>query len=466
MFADTASTINIECDPKYLTNIRLITGKQPTVKGIGGKDKLTHDGQWNAAPRLHVYLSENQDVALLSIKEFTKQYGGEIAFSANTVTYHSKHGRRKVIAYKDKKSGQYIVDEAKLKELTTLLTGPIEDQKSYPAQFNTGHPPIQNMPVNEKGDATIILHQQLQHPSRSKMMTMFRQGKLKGIPGITMDAIKNLTCSTCIEGELKRSKFASRTTHQRKEQSRKYELGQRLNADISGKHPESFEYHYHYYLLVYDTATRFISAKLMKNKKQVTTCFREIFNEIKNLKPDVNFGKIKLDEDSVFKSRETRELFAQYELTPVWAVVDQHESNGAAEVMIRITNNRIRKLLDASKLPSSYWAFALQVIVDAINREPNSLLPNKVSPIEHITGKQDNILPTLVPFGAQCIFHVPKNQKNNGTFETSTVPGIILGKTPGNKAFKILDLTTGNLDNRNNAPNLRPQKEGRSHTSR
>lgn len=459
MIVDSGSTINIEYNPDHLTHLVSIKkGNQPSVKGIGGKNKLTHHGRWDAAPKLNVYLCKNLDIALLSVKELTKQYGGEIAFSTNKATYISKHGRRKVIAHKDKTSGQYVVDEAKLKELVTLLTAPLENQASYPAQFDTGHPPIRNMPMNKKDDATIILHQQLQHPSREKMMTMFQQGKFNDIPGITMNAIKNLTCSTCIGGNLKKSPFASRTIQQRKEQSRKHKLGQRLNADISGKHPESFEYHYKYYLLVYDTATRLVSVKLMKDKKQVTARFREIFNEIKSLKPEVNFGKIKLDEETVFKSKETRKLFTQYDLTPVWAVVDQHESNGAAEVMIRVINNRIRKLLDASKLPSPYWAFALQVAVDAINREPNSLLPNKASPMEYITGKQDNLLPTLVPFGAQCMFYIPKYQKENGTFEANTVPGIILGPTPGNKALQILDLSTGNIKRRRDTitqPDLR-----------
>lgn len=77
---------------------------------------------------------------------------------------------------------------------------------------------------------------------------------------------------------------------------------EKMEADISGPHPESFPDSNKYYILVSDCASKKIFIRVMTNLKRIPELMKEIFIEIQSLQPTCNLGTIKFDEASVFKS--------------------------------------------------------------------------------------------------------------------------------------------------------------------
>jgi hypothetical protein len=146
------------------------------------------------------------------------------------------------------------------------------------------------------------MHQELGHVSKTKMHTLLRQNQFPKDSKITKESIDQLQCVACIQGTMTRQPFNKRSFKQRRMVSKTYAYAEKMEADISGPHPESIPDSNKYYILVFDCASKMIFIRVMTNLKRIPELMKEIFIEIQSLQPTCNLGTIKFDEASVFKS--------------------------------------------------------------------------------------------------------------------------------------------------------------------
>ena len=462
---DSAASIAVEPDKSRLRDVRSCRPLQLT--GVAGTIRLKEQGKWSEhLPG--IFHAPHMKVALVPVTYVTSTFGGKIIFDNTHATYVNQQEQvQTILATLDPKTRQYVVDESVLHKLARKLPN-ISSKAAYNAEHaRDGSAPFTSISPTKGEDKTIILHQQLQHPSKTKMLEMLKQGcfnemNTKDDEQITTNSINRFQCIACYQGKSKRNTFSKRTLAQRKNLSQQHKLGGYMSTDIAGPFTPSYQDKYTYYMIVYDTGTRMIFTRCLQDKKSVTLHLRQIFNEMKALVPNIQFGTLKMDQDSTFVSKQNRRMLAEYKIHPSLAVPHQHQSNGSAEVLIRICNDKIRTSLSGAYLPSQFWSFALRSNVHALNQQPHFLLPDRMSPIENATGQQPKL--TLITFGAQLFYQVPKELKKNGTFDTSGRPGIYLGHSDNRKTIQILDLLTGSIVNRRDAivqPDTRPLDKDR-----
>ncbi|HIB83639.1 MAG TPA: hypothetical protein EYO59_03280, partial [Chromatiaceae bacterium] len=426
---DSGATAQVEHDPAMLQHIVPIeSGTRSVIAGIGGTTPITAIGTW--CPNFSgILLVPGMQLALFSPLDFMTRFGGYFAIHAHGVYYNNSDlGVHNVLFAKPQRS-HFAVDRDQMHTIVRSCTDYKADTAMALAQIDSSSsPPLRFLRLTNKEDATIVMHLKLNHMSRSKMKKALHQGRFPADCGITDESIDAMTCLGCIHGTTTRSAFPKRSYQQRRSVAKLYDIGIKMEADISGPHPPSFIHNHRYYVVVYCTGTKMIFVRCMKDKKNVPTLMRSIFAEMQYLCPDMQFGALKMDEDSVFKSTQMKKACADVGIHPRFAVAYQHQSNGGAETTICNINNRARTALAGANLSSHFWDEAVLAVVPAMIRENNSMLPNHSSPLQHI-GQPDDIMTRLAPFGAPCLMQVPKGARKDGTFGTTTTEAILMRYT-------------------------------------
>ena len=509
MFYDTASAHHIETLSNTLSNVVRIPAsrrRHAVITGVGGDTPIIAIGSWGLG--LSNVLVCDISVALFSTLSFTDTHGGSFETTSNGCLYSNSHTGHSQVLVAERRGTHLVMLEDTIVRLAEELTmsrninnnnsnhgyshghnqgsNQGSNQGNNSSTHGGGHayhasgqtdtgarggnsingdsnsgeytnttlaivptnaPPLRFIKPNNSFDETNILHQQLGHVSRTKMLVMLRQGRLPPKTTVTEQSIRNMECTACMGGNFKRQKFHKRSHKERRKVSTKYKYGEKMEADVSGPHCASYPAGHRHYLLVFDCASKMIFIRCMINLKKVPEALKEILIEMKSLNINTKFGTIKFDEASYFKSAAMKRACTDLMVHPIYAIPYQHASNSRAETSIRTVNNSARTLLTGPKLSSSYWAHAVKEAVRNYVRQPHQMLPKMQSPMQYI-GHPDDLLQRRITFGAQGLIHVPKNLKKTGTFETSTSPVIVLGYNTAGNALELLDARNGMLIHR------------------
>ena len=453
---DTGAGRCCENDIQRLSRITTLR-KPMRIIGVGGTATVSHTGSWMPGFDDVCYMPHLK-VALFSPNEFMRKFGGHFKISTAVVEYTNARIKYRSIFARAASDGQLIVDMeemAKIIEICVAMGSINNATKASLERHNSigvytgsldSSPPINSMKLVCETDATIVWHQRLGHPSKTKFKQLLATGRLPSDTTITNASIDAISCTACPAGRMTRQSFPSRTRQQRVQLSATTPFGRKMVMDIAGPFPKSFPENYRYYLILADVGSKMLFKRDMKDKKHVPQAISEILAEMSALKDGVKFGILKMDEDSTFKSKTARAVFAMHGVHPKYAIVDQHQANGGAEVMIRITNDYTRLFLHAASLASGFWPFAHSHAVNVYNRMPNNLLKDKASPRMHI-GLHDDILQRTITFGAPGVTQIPKRLRN-GTFDAATEKCIYLGHTNNGNAMSLLMVHTGMIRSR------------------
>lgn len=109
------------------------------------------------------------------------------------------------------------------------------------------------------------------------------------------------------------------------------------------------------------------------------------------------------------------------------------QQNGMAERMNHTLLNKVRCLLAASDLGTSFWGEALATATHLINRSPSSVLGFKTP--EEMWKDKKPVLSYLKPFGCLAMAH-----QNVGKLKSRTIKCIMLGYPEGVKGYRLLSL--------------------------
>eukprot|EP00971_Amphidinium_carterae_P213101 4229692-Amphidinium_carterae.1 len=113
-------------------------------------------------------------------------------------------------------------------------------------------------------------------------------------------------------------------------------------------------------------------------------------------------------------------------LTATWTGTHSFQSNGRAEVLIRVVKNLARRCLVGSKMPMEVWSFAVQQACEMLRCRKLRLAG-------------DTKVPRCWPFGTYVTFRVPGKSKAFGSFEMKGQLGRLLWQDVGSRLCYAVD---------------------------
>jgi transposase InsO family protein len=249
-------------------------------------------------------------------------------------------------------------------------------------------------------------HERLGHASAARLRLM----------GISYSSGK---CHECRLGKQTRLPFRSLTLIATVKLERVY-------SDLCYVTPISFGLA-KYFITFTDELTRYCWIYLIPDKSSATILrILQVWSALVQNQSGTRIQYLRTDQGSEYTGETLKTVTTFLEdngITHETTSAHSSASNGIAERMNRTLMNMVRPMLLKSKLPSPFWAEALNTAVKIRNRLPTSSLPNHISPHEAWFGDVPSIK-HFRQFGclAYVTVHKPKYK-----VDTRAIQGCLLG---------------------------------------
>lgn len=275
-------------------------------------------------------------------------------------------------------------------------------------------------------------HRCLGHANVDDIIRLGKEGRLgtpaywKGQAGKDKNAFQ---CGLCIEG--KGHRLPTHLSPIRA--SKPLEL---IHVDLFGPTPVQGLGGYRYFMCVYDDYTRRYHARCIRLKTAVivANALKEYILESER-RTKHKVVAMRSDQGSEFHGNDSHLVKAFLRSNGIAHQVtdpDSHTSNGRVQRANRTTMERARTCLFDSRLPPSYWPFAVNYAVYTLNRSPAG--PEKHIPEEKWLGHEVR-LDHIRPFG--CELWV-RDHKQTSKLKPRYLEGRLLGYVPYTHSCVVL----------------------------
>jgi hypothetical protein len=238
---------------------------------------------------------------------------------------------------------------------------------------------------------------------------------------------KNSVCDICQFAKQKHLPFSLSTSNA----SFNFEL---LHLDIWGPLSVSSIHGHKYFLTIVDDHSRFLWIILLKNKSEVSHHVKSFITMVQN-QFNITPKCIRSDNGPEFS---IPLFYESHGILHQRSCVETPQQNGRVERKHQHILNVGRALLYQSKLPASYWSYALLHAVFLINRVSTPLLQGQ-SPYYRLYHKLPDIN-TFKVFG--CLCHASSLQSHRTKLQARARKTVFLGYKSGYKGFLLLDIHT------------------------
>jgi hypothetical protein len=273
-----------------------------------------------------------------------------------------------------------------------------------------------------------LWHSRLGHPSSNVLHNIF--------PSFSTGSNSNTVtehCQHCLAGKMHQLPFSTSN----KIVTSPFEL---IHADLWGSAPIIASNAFRFYLVFVDEFTKFTWVYLLKHKSdtfQVFTQFRAMLETQFSLPIKI----LRTDCGGEFLSTPFNQFCSSKGIIHQLSCPHTPQQNGVAERKHRHLVQCALALLSQSKLPMSYWSYAISTAAHLINKLPTPTLSNqspwealyKVSPdLKHLRTFGCECFPLLTPYNSHKLF--PK-----------TTPCVFLGYPLHTKGYYCLDPVTNRI---------------------
>ena len=263
-----------------------------------------------------------------------------------------------------------------------------------------------------------IMHSRLGHPSPEVMRAL----------GFTPpDGIK--ICPDCSAGKMTRTfpKFSTTKT------TAPLQL---IHSDVCGPISVPGLGGEKYFLTIVDDFTRWCSIVALKAKSGTTEAIIDFITNAETHFASANHkvGALRSDNGTEYCNNQLKAYLRAKGISHQLTVPYNSSQNGVAERKHRTIQEKARSLLHESGLQLKFWTEAIKVAEFLANRYPSKVLDD-VSPFYLWMGQKPNYS-LFHAFGCQCVALIPP-QKRNNIFSPVSVPGIFVGYSPTNKAYRV-----------------------------
>ncbi|GKB62918.1 putative ribonuclease H-like domain-containing protein [Tanacetum coccineum] len=196
-----------------------------------------------------------------------------------------------------------------------------------------------------------------------------------------------------------------------------------------------------YCLVVTDDYSRFTWVFFLATKDETSGILKSFITEIENL-VDKKVKIIRCDNGTEFKNRVMSEFCEKKGIKREFSVARTPQQNGVAERRNRTLIEAARTMLADSKLPTTFWAEAVNTACYVQNRVL-VVKPHNKTPYELFRGRTP-ALSFMRPFG--CHVTILNTLDHLGKFDGKSDDGFFVGYSLNSKAFRVYNIRTRKVE--------------------
>lgn len=257
-------------------------------------------------------------------------------------------------------------------------------------------------------------HEVLGHPSVVKLQEMEKKGSVDGFKIVAKASSEG--CGPCQLGK------GHKASHCESERTRADDILHRVHIDLVGPITPPSMSGSRYFMLLRDEYSSYTYVRFFSHKSHVLNSIRNFVSEV-TTSTQKKVKIIRSDNGTEFKNQGMK-VFCEFEgIQQEFSAPNTPEQNGEVERANRTILETARSMCQASKLPLSVWAEAVNSAVYLRNRVPNKRTGEK-TPYELFHGRKPD-LSNLMKFGQEVF--VLDHSKGISKFSAKTKEAYVVG---------------------------------------
>ncbi|GJX52396.1 putative ribonuclease H-like domain-containing protein, partial [Tanacetum coccineum] len=278
-------------------------------------------------------------------------------------------------------------------------------------------------------DESNLWHRRLGHVNFKTMNKLVRGNLVRGLPSKLFEI--NQTCVACQKGKQHRASCKTKTV------SSISQPLQMLHMDLFGPTFVKSLMKKMYCLVVTDDFSRFSWVFFLATKDETSEILKTFITGIENL-IDLRVKVIRCDNGTEFKNRVMNQFCEMKGIKREFSVARTPQQNGVAERKNRTLIEAARTMLADSKLPTTFWAEAVNTACYVQNRVL-VIKPHNKTPYKLFLGRKP-ALNFMRPFG--CPITILNTIDHLGKFDGKADEGFFVGYSTNSKAFRVFNSRT------------------------
>ncbi|GJZ80849.1 putative ribonuclease H-like domain-containing protein [Tanacetum coccineum] len=282
-------------------------------------------------------------------------------------------------------------------------------------------------------DESMLWHRRLGHVNFKTINKLVKENLVRGLP--TKRFENDQTCVACLKGKQHKASCKSKI------QNSITQPLFMLHMDLFGPTFVSSLMNKKYCLVVTDDYSRFTWVFFLASKDETSGILKSFITEIENL-VDKKVKIIRCDNGTEFKNRVMSEFCEKKGIKKEFSVARTPQQNGVAERRNRTLIEAARTMLADSKLPTTFWAEAVNTACYVQNRVL-VVKPHNKTPYELFRGRTP-ALSFMRPFG--CHVTILNTLDYLGKFDGKSDEGFFVGYSMNSKAFRVYNIRTRKVE--------------------
>ncbi|GJX32013.1 putative ribonuclease H-like domain-containing protein [Tanacetum coccineum] len=278
-------------------------------------------------------------------------------------------------------------------------------------------------------DESKLWHRRLGHINFKTMNKLVKGNLVRGLPSKLFE--NDQTCFACQKGKQHRASYKSKTV------SLICQPLHMLHMDLFGPTFVKSLMKKMYCLVVTDDYSRFSWVFFLATKDETSGILKSFITGVENL-IDQRVKVIRCDNGTEFKNKEMNQFCERKGIKREFSVARTPQQNGVAERKNRTLIEAARTMLADSKLPTTFWAEAVNTACYVQNRVLVTKPHNK-TPYELFLGRKP-ALGFMRPFG--YLVTILNTIDHLGKFDGKADEGFFVGYSINSKAFRVFNSRT------------------------
>ncbi|GJS37232.1 putative ribonuclease H-like domain-containing protein [Tanacetum coccineum] len=278
-------------------------------------------------------------------------------------------------------------------------------------------------------DESKLWHRRFGHINFKTMNKLVKGNLVRGLPSNLFE--NNQTCVACQKGKQHRASCKSKTV------SSISQPLHMLHMDLFGPTFVKSLMKKMYCLVVTDDYSRFSWVFFLATKDETSGILKSFITGVENL-IDQRVKVIRCDNGTEFKNKEMNQFCERKGIKREFSVARTPQQNGVAERKNRTLIEAARTMLADSKLPTTFWAEAVNTACYVQNRVLVTKPHNK-TPYELFLGRKP-ALGFMRPFG--CPVTILNTIDHLGKFDGKADEGFFVGYSINSKSFRVFNSRT------------------------
>ncbi|GJS21150.1 putative ribonuclease H-like domain-containing protein [Tanacetum coccineum] len=287
--------------------------------------------------------------------------------------------------------------------------------------------------AKDTSDESMLWHRRLGHINFKNINKLVKDNLVRGLPTKRLE--NDQTYVACLKGKQHRASCKSKVLNPITKPLFM------LHMDLFGLTFLSSLIHKKYYLVVTDDYSRFTWVFFLTTNDETSEILKNFIKEIENL-VDKKVKIIKSDNGTEFKNKVMDDFCREKGIKMEYSVARTRQQNGMAEKRNKTLIKATRTMLADSKLPTTFWAEALNMACYVQNRVL-VVKPHNKTPYELFRGFKPD-LSFMRPFG--CHVTILNTLVNLGKFDGKSDEGFFVGYSLSSKAFRVYNTRTKRVE--------------------